>query len=376
MNIRTILAKNYINFRGWSSKRKIVVIESDDWGSIRMPSKSVFDTLQNAGIEVNRSYFTKYDCLESLEDLNELYATLTHFKDINGNFPSITANALVANPDFDKIKASNFKEYHFEKIEKTYDRYFGNQDVFNKWKEGIENRLLYPQFHGREHIGVWEWMNALQSQDEQELICFENKAIVGSGVRKSLNRQKDYTAAYDYVTEEEKLSLLPILKEGMELFEQTFGFKSKSFVAPSSIRGDYIDKLLFEGGVLYHQCGQQYEPNGKGGFNLIDRLWGDTNSVGQIYWRRNVMFEPSRNPNHDWVSSAMKEIEIAFRWGKPALINSHRVNYIGGIDVKNRETGLKTLSNLLSAIQQKWPEVEFLSSDQLGDYMAETINNK
>ena len=38
MNIRNKLAKYYINLRGWKTNRKIVVIESDDWGSIRMAS--------------------------------------------------------------------------------------------------------------------------------------------------------------------------------------------------------------------------------------------------------------------------------------------------------------------------------------------------
>ncbi len=39
MEVKTFLAKNYVNFRGWKTKRKIVVIESDDWGSIRMNNK-------------------------------------------------------------------------------------------------------------------------------------------------------------------------------------------------------------------------------------------------------------------------------------------------------------------------------------------------
>jgi hypothetical protein len=44
MNLRDILGKYYINLRGWKTKRKIVVIESDDWGSIRMPSPESFNS--------------------------------------------------------------------------------------------------------------------------------------------------------------------------------------------------------------------------------------------------------------------------------------------------------------------------------------------
>lgn len=369
MKIKTVLAKNYVNFRGWSSKRKIVVIESDDWGSIRMPSKEVYDDLLAQGIPVHKSYFTKYDSLESEEDLEVLFKVLRSFKDKNGRHPSITANALVANPDFEAIKESGFKDYHYEKLEQTYLRYYGNIKVFETWKSGIKDRLLYPQFHGREHVGVWEWMNAIQSGEKQEVLGFQNKAILGLGNRKSASRQKDYTAAFDFVSEEERLNLIPILEEGLQMFEQTYGFKSKSFVAPSAIRADYLDDYLFRHGVLYHQCGQQFDPNGIGGFNLINRYWGDYNKLGQIYWRRNATFEPSRDPNFDWVSSCMKEMEIAFRWGKPAVINSHRVNFIGSINAENRDNGLKLLSELFAAMLKKWPDIEFMSSDQLGDYM-------
>jgi len=309
--------------------------------------------------------------------LQQLFAVLSYFTDKNGRNPSITANALVANPDFDAIKKDNFSTYHYEKIEKTYQRYFGNTNVFDTWKnEGIKNRLLYPQFHGREHIGVWEWMDALRSVEQQEILGFESKAILGLGNRKSATRQKDYTAAFDYVSDEEKYILLPILEDGLQLFEDTFGFKSKSFVAPSSIRGEYLDEHLSKLGIKYHQLGQQYHPNGKGELDLIDRFWGDTNAYGQLYWRRNVTFEPSRNPNFDWINSCLNEMTIAFRWGKPAVINSHRVNYIGSLSEENRANGLKLLSQLLQTMQQKWPDIEFMSSDELGDYMASTLETK
>jgi hypothetical protein len=373
MNFKTYIAKNYVNFRGWSTKRQLVVIESDDWGSIRMPSKKVYDDLLAQGIPVDKSYFTKYDSLESLEDLEQLFAVLQSFKDKNGRNPSITANALVANPDFDAIKANHFSCYCYEKIEQTYLRYYGNTKVFDTWKAGIKNRLLYPQFHGREHIGVWEWMNAIRSGETQELQGFENKAILGLGNRKSATRQKDYTAAFDYVTDEEKYSLLPILEDGLQLFEKTFGFPSKSFVAPSSIRGDYLDEFLSKKGVVYHQLGQQYEPTGDGRLKLIDRFWGDRNEYGQLYWRRNVTFEPSRNPNFDWVKSAMEEMAIAFRWGKPAVINSHRVNFIGSLSEENRTNSNRLLTELLKAMLQKWPDIEFMCSDELGDYMVSTL---
>ena len=54
---------NLINIPGWSSRRKIVVIESDDWGSIRMPSRTIYDNLKRHRIDVDTNPFNKYDNL-------------------------------------------------------------------------------------------------------------------------------------------------------------------------------------------------------------------------------------------------------------------------------------------------------------------------
>ncbi len=375
MNVRKILTKNYINFRGWSTNKKFILIESDDWGAIRMPSKAVYDELLSKGVPVDRNYFTKYDCLESNQDLEQLFHVLSSFKDRKGNHPVITANALIANPDFEKVEASKFSEYHYELVSETYNRYENNSKTLQNWKDnGIAKRMLWPQFHGREHLNPKEWLKTLNANVEQEKIGFENRAILGIGNKLSSKRSNEYMAAFEFEDEIEMNQIHQITKEGLELFEQFFGFKSKSFVASCSIRSDKLDKVLSENGVMYHQLGQHLEPIGEGKCKLVNRFWGDTNQYGQIYWRRNATFEPSRDPSFDWVNSCMAEIKIAFRWGKPAVINSHRVNYIGSIFEENRENGLKLLQNLLQAIVKEWPEVEFISSDQLGDFMSESIN--
>lgn len=42
MNLKQYITHNLLNIPGWRTNRKIVVIESDDWGSIRMPSQEVY----------------------------------------------------------------------------------------------------------------------------------------------------------------------------------------------------------------------------------------------------------------------------------------------------------------------------------------------
>ena len=107
------LAKHYINLRGWKTNRKIVVIESDDWGSIRMASLKSYTNLLKRGIPVNESKFTSLDGLERTDDLKQLFKILRKHHDTKGNHPVITACAVVANPDFKKIEASDFCKISF-----------------------------------------------------------------------------------------------------------------------------------------------------------------------------------------------------------------------------------------------------------------------
>jgi hypothetical protein len=84
------------------------------------------------------------------------------------------------------------------------------------------------------------------------------------------------------------------------------------------------------------------------------------------YQVRNVVFEPTFKENFDSVSYALNQIKTAFFWNRPAIISSHRVNFCGHIDPKNREIGLSSLKMLLKKIVQSWPDVEFMSTVDLG----------
>ena len=66
-------------------------------------------------------------------------------------------------------------------------------------------------------------------------------------------------------------------------------------------------------------------------------------------------------------------IDDAFKWRKPAVISTHRANYVGGMQPENRDKGLSQLKSLIRQIQKNWPEVIFLSSSQLGDLITKKL---
>lgn len=372
--IKSSLRVNVSNIPGWKTKRHVVVIESDDWGSIRMSSKEAFDRMLKAGMPVDRSHYNLYDSLECNDDLEQVYETLSKFKDSTGRHPVITGVNVVANPDFEKIKTNNFSEYIYEPYTETCKRYSNHDRVYDLWKEGIEKRLMVPIFHGREHLNAQFWMRALRDENKSTLVGFENEVTGMPGIKGE--KLPDFQAAFQIDTINDLVYQKEVLKTGLDLFEELYGYRSRYFVPTNGPFNNTLEKDLYEHGVKYINTGKkQKEPLGNGQYKINTRFIGDKNQYGQIYITRNCFFEPSSSgfekpANTDWINNCLKEIEIAFRWRKPAVISSHRVNYIGYLHPENRERSLKQLSELLGKMLKRWPDIEFMTSSELGDLIT------
>jgi hypothetical protein len=366
------LAKNYVNARGWKTNHKYLIIESDDWGAIRMPSKSTYNLFIEKKIPVNNLHIDKYDSLESEEDLNALFNVLTSVEDSKGNPAVLTAYQVMANPNFEAIEKNGRKEYVYETILETYKRHSHTQDSFAAIQKGMELGIYIPQFHGREHIHVKRWMEAINSDSEKEQLAYSNQAIISTFGNDDLKPyKKDYFKGFDYETNQEAKEVEAIHQDGLRLFKKIFGMESITFIAQGTVWGDHLLPTLNKEGVRL-MGGQQQHPDGNGGYKTINKYWGTKNKIGQVHWRRNVLFEPARNQNFPWVDKCMAEIEIAFRWGKPAVISAHRENFIGSIFEENRTQSLQKLESLLKKVLQKWPNVQFISSAQLAEIMLKS----
>jgi hypothetical protein len=80
---------------------------------------------------------------------------------------------------------------------------------------------------------------------------------------------------------------------------------------------------------------------------------------------RNTHFEPVLNENKDWINRCLQDISNAFLFNKPAIISSHRINYISSISEQNGKKGLADLKKLLKEILKRWPDIEFVSTADL-----------
>jgi len=360
------LKYNFLLLPGWRTNRKLVVIESDDWGSIRVPSRSIYEEFIKKRMTSANIAFNQYDTLANSEDLALLFEILSSVKDKNRRPAILTANTIMTNPDFNKIRESKFENYFYERFTETLKRHYANEDVFCLWREGINNDIFRPQFHGREHVNISRWMNALKMKIGEARLAFDYGFL---DLRNNIHDSKNaYLYPYDSANAAELEYQMTSLIEGLKLFEELFGYKSLSFIAPGYIWGRNLAKTTHELGVKGFQgIWYQFEPipNKDHKVRRIFHYTGQLNILGQTFIVRNAHFEPSQYPKPKYIDEILKRAQIVFNYHKPLVISTHRVNFIGSIDKSNRDQNLKTFGEILRRIVKKWPDVEFVSTDEL-----------
>ena len=359
---------------GWRTSRHLVVIESDDWGTIRMPSREIYEEFLRRGIRVDRDPYCRYDNLATKHDLENLFEVLQSVKDKNGHPAVITANTLSANPVFDKIKESEFTLYYFEPFTETLKRDAAHADAFEMWKEGMAAGVFHPQCHGREHLYVKKWLQTLRNGDKITRTAFDLgtwglTSLVDSSIHEY------YMGAFNSSEDSDIKEFELIIDDALRMFMEQFGYESKSFIATTYEWHSKIEPFLKERGVKFIQGAfQQKIPIGDDqGVKVMYRgFQGTRTKAGLIRLFRNCFYEPSTKENFDWYGDCMKRIEIAFKWGKAANISAHRVNFIGSIDSTNTDRNLPEFKRLLQEIVKRWPDVEFVTSDQLGEIIEKS----
>lgn len=369
--MKQIISNHLKNIPGWRTDRKLVIFSVDDYGNVRIASKEARNKLQEENIPF-KSHFDSFDNLETREDLESLYEVLASVKDKHGNPAIFTPYALSCNIDFETMAANNYQEYIYEILPATYNKlsikdpkaYEGTWAI---WQEGIEKGMMKPQFHGREHFNLHIFNDLLQKRNENLLKVLNQNSYVSIPEHNDYNHS--WTAAYSFKDVQETSTFLENVRDGLEKFEEVYGYDSMIFTPPAQQFPLHLENELSSLGIQYIDRPRSLNRHlGNGNYQMENHKLGEGDDMIEIV--RNVVFEPTTNPERDWVNFTFKQVEAAFRMKKPANISSHRVNFCGYIDENNRKVGLTALKQLLDKIVTRWPEVEFISADQLGDIIS------
>lgn len=373
MNISAIISRYLKNIPGRKTSRKIVVIYVDDYGSIRVKDKIAQIRLAECGVPVYSNIFSSFDTLASTEDLQMFFEILTSVKDSQGRHACVTVFANIANPNFEKIRESNFTQYFREPFTETLKRYgAGYEGAYELWKQGIADNIFHPEYHGTEHINVLRFMRNLQRAHKTTRLAFDNESVAVPLIPGDKRLSHETTVFYIEKAEENE-ALKEDIRTGMQMFEELLGYRSRQFTPGAGIYSPTLHKTLKEEGIDYINV-QRYNPYPLGDGKYVKSFLynGKCNEEGQKYVVRNCPFETysgNCSRNNQAVSNCLANIEAAFHMHAPAIVSTHRVNYVGGLEVSHRDESLKQLKLLLDEILKRWPDVEFMNGTEMCDAM-------
>ena len=366
---------NVKNLPGWRTRRKLVVFAVDDYANVRLASPIARDRLTAAGVPLS-GRFDHLDTLETRADLEALFEVLASVKDHHGKPAIFTPYALAANPDFEAMTGTP-TDYRLEPVTTTFARRAAEdpnayEGAWALWQQGMRSNLLAPQFHGREHLNVALIEKKLQRHDADLRANFENRSVVGLTEEPTMPGV-GFTHAFGFVDRADIIRHREIIAEGLRLFEQVYGLRSVTFTPPAQELHPALYPALEELGVqAIHKPFYTLRRIEAGRTIREVNFLGRRKGQKHVNIVRNVVFEPTGSQSRDSVALALRQVAAAFRWGKPAIISSHRVNFCGHIDPANRRAGLQALKQLLQAIVRRWPDVEFIGAGDLAQRIDTT----
>src|SRR5436190_5466834 len=335
----------------WRCAEPVVILESDDWGLARLPCSEFLRTYGEPGSWADEQ-------METPEDLAKLYEVLDSHRDAAGRPACFTANFIVGNPDFEAISREGFTKY--------YDIPIGQDEELKKqWLEGLERRVLYPQYHGRSHFSSEAWLSDLRDGIPGAREMFDQRYHGGISLLKK-NGWRYHSEYTDWKTgkSREHDELMNWLKVGVEYFQQLFGFFPRSTIASHFVFTPEIARAWHAiGGQFVQGTGYRIVRLSAGGMLVLTHALGERSPEGLLLMRRTVKFEPRLGKaSYD---NALRQADQCFRGNIPVIIDTHRINYTG----RWRDEGLRSLDSLLQALQVYRPR--FLTSVEMGEAIVQ-----
>jgi hypothetical protein len=330
-------------------KRPIVVIQSDDWGRVGIPSLEALERLKAAGAKVGHSPWDRYG-LESVGDLDALGNTLALIADRDGNSPCFTANFVMANADLARMRAERYEAFRWIAIADGLPKPWSDH-LLSEYRDLITGGLFEPALHGFTHFNVQELLACLRENSERgerARLLVENEVPYLASVTPEYNfALVSRQGGEHFLSEPEQADWV---STGLKLFTDVFGTKPATTCAPGYRSNLVTRKLWQDAGIESVQMVGTQPVAMRGG--LVDI-------------QRNVAFEPALDSG-DVVARALGQARRAIRKGLPVVICSHSINYITRF-TNAAENGRASLRKLLTGLLEEFPHLRFANTKSLVD---------
>ncbi len=331
----------------WRALRA-VVLESDDWGlSGFFPSAAEAAAVDRAALAAG-NFPAPYwgSTLEDSADVARLAGLLAEHRGADGLPPVLQANYIVsalhyrAAPD-----SAAWRRYDLPSLPPRYERPGLWSAVDSARARGVWRAEFHGSFHYDDHL-------------RRRAVAADPRAAAAA--RLGVLLFPGSSRAWEWGHWRARETLAQELDLALGVFRQRFGHAPVSICAPDYVWDGRAETLWAQRGLNIIQAKrEQRHPRWPGGslgerlLKALARIRDRSLHPGRTYLDRNCRFEPAQHPGGPAAAIAQTVAEVKRAWaaGRPAVIETHRVNYVSLVPGQ-AEAGRSALAKLLEALQE------------------------
>jgi hypothetical protein len=339
---------------GFAFGRPLVVLQSDDWGRVGVRDREGYEQLRDLGVNLGERSYDFYS-LETAEDVAAIVSLLQRHRDSTGRTACLGMNFIVANVDFAKVKANDFRQIYLRGLTEGLPDGWRRPGLFEAYREGISAGVLSPALHGTTHFCRPAVERHLDDQGERGALL---RTLWKAGVPYIHWRMLWVGFEYwdpeppqeDFLTSDVQESLID---SAVEEFARFFAKAPRSACAPGYRANKNTHRAWAKRGIQVAQNGA--------GSGLPPHF--DEDGILNLY--RSMDFEPAAGQEFS-VDECLRAAEDCFARGLPAIVSVHSINFHSTIkDFRSRTLGL--LDEFLTALEAQHSDLLYVRDEDLYD---------
>jgi hypothetical protein len=338
---------------GFTFDRPVVVLQSDDWGRVGVRDREAWEQLRQSGVNLGERSYDFYS-LETAEDIEAIVALLLRHRDSMGRPACLGMNFILANVDFEKVRAGNSREIYLRALSDGLPEGWQRPGLFEAYREGMVAGVLSPALHGLTHFCRAAVQRYLNDSTEPGILLrkFWSADVpyihwrmpwVGFEYWDSAKNGEDSFLSLESQDE--------LIHAAIECFSKLFSQSPRSACAPGYRANRATQKTWAAHGIRVAQ-------NGPG---RPTKPHLDGNGILHVY--RSLDFEPASDENLT-LDSCMRRAENCFARGLPFVVSVHSINFHSTLkDFRSRTLALLDL--FLAALETKYSDLLYLRDEEL-----------
>lgn len=332
----------------WTTARA-VVLESDDWGLCGFtPDRETIDGADMSAIDPGEAPDVyRYSTLESAADVRRLARLLADHTGRDG-FPAVLQpNYIVSSLTYEAPDAPGEAPTWRLASLPELPAFYARPGLWAAVRDAMRAGVWWPEYHGRWHFDPRERKARVAENAEARRVAARGLLLF-----------PDIDRSYELSITRDPARLAGELTDGIEIFRTLFGRPPGSVIAPDYAWNRDREIMWRDAGLGIVQAKREQRSLVKYGATLMDRVrkvaersWRYLTERRLVYLDRNCRLEGAQTSRPDeHAADCLADVHSAWRSGKPAIIGTHRVNYVH-LDQVSTELGFATLGRVLGELR-------------------------